>query len=864
MQPNYDLTHQTFQMASNPPPADAIAQVIDFLSITREQATILLRNQSNNVERSIEAYFNDPYTSLLPSSNPPQNDRAWDPTQDNIPFAAGDPDDALSASTGALPALSRPNSPATAPPPQPPRRQHEMVDLTNTYAEAEQQANARAHAHQPGHDEDEDFQRAIAMSLGKPVSDSSQKGGQESGVVASNGQTGQQFGPANRPTYEPAQWSMVPYASHRELFEHPAPAERTRREGQPAFLRPSASSGYLAALLTIYHAIPLAREALLLPPMKVLSYGYDPQWWSGSTDENRKSISMEMDEEGYDKDKTTLLAEVQCLMGFLSNTNRAYGSVDALNDLQALHAFRHLASTGFSTFLEAWTNSALSQYPNEQLTQIFSSTANKRIDDAPMIVKDLVCVEAAVTRTQGQTLVNLLDSTVWSDDHAEALDDTWISNAGEVFTIRLHTGDQQPEGIQVTVPHVWYPDRYMESLRDETRQMRLDIQEIRRLVNSLDQQQHRLRSFMSNKNVPVRTREILEATTKLCGSTLEDRYSEYEPSEDVAQLDVTQIEEHIKLVLSRIDRKVQKLESRRAGLNAKIQKMDMQYTEPGEDPSQPPYMKYVLQGVATKPEITYIRVRNPDLLGLGDGSSEHQEWQWWRTEWKTPQSQTSFAGPASLHRSQQQEQLASTEDGFANLPYSIKAVTEEAVVEAARSEHNSVVLVYANEKAISFENSSLPPALRKFVEQDNIMFGRELQKDTEKDSGAASDEEGTWMNIPVDGGGVGEAVDQQMTPVSSIVSSTRDEDGQPSPKRPKSSNGALARALDGDGLPSYNEAVGEPVPEMQEKSGNRIGMYAEAMLEKYGNGSESRANEGEGEDQQGQAVHVERAPDLPR
>jgi hypothetical protein len=879
MQPNYDLTHQTLQMAQSQPPAEAIYQVIDILGITHEQATILLRNQNNNVERSVNAYFNDPYTSLLP--NPianQQNDRTWDPSQDNIPFQTGgaDPGDALSSSTGALPALSRPNSPATAAPPQPPRRnpnQQEMVDLTSTYAEAESQANralAAQQAHQPGQDEDEDFQRAIAMSLGKPVADQpGGGGGQESGVVASAGgatmAAGQQFGPANRPQYEPAQWSMVPYASHRELIEHPMAAERKRKDGQPAFLRPSPSSGYLAALLTIYHSIPLAREALLLPPMNVLSYGYDPQWWSGSTDENRKSISMETDEENYDKDKTTLLAEVQCLMAFLSNTNRSYGSVDALNDLQALHAFRNLANTGFSTFLEAWMNSALSQYPNEQLTQIFSSTANKRMDDAPDIVKDLVCVEAAVPRIPGQTLVNLLDDTVWSDGHSEELDDTWISSAGEVFTIRLHTGDQHPDGLQVTVPHVWYPDRYMESLRDETRQMRLDIQEIKRLVNSLDQQQHRLRSFMSNNNVPIRTREILENASKLCRATLEDRYSEYEPGEDVAQLDVGEIEGHIKKVLSRIDRKLQRLESRKTGLHAKIQKMDMQYTQPGDDPTHPPYMKYVLQGVSTKPEITYTRVRNPDLLGLDDENSERQEWQWWRTEWKTPQSQASFAGPVSLHHPQQQGQEASMTDELANLPYSIQAVTEEAVAKAARSENNSVVLVYANEKAINFENSSLPVALRKFVEQDNIMFGRELRNDTNVESGAASDEEGTWMNLPADTGDAGETVDQQMTPVSSIISSPRDEDGQPSLKRPKSLSGGHARGLEADGLPSYDEAIGEPVPEMQEKSGNRIGMYAEAMLEKYGNGSESRAaHEGEGQDQQGQAVHIERAPDLPR
>ena len=118
-----------------------------------------------------------------------------------------------------------------------------------------------------------DMQAAIAASKGEVPP------GQENGIVGS----GQQFGPARPGDYEPKKWAMtLSHTRAQEVPDNPPPELRRRKPEEPAFLRPSDRSGYLHSLLTIYHSIPLARAALLLPSVQKVSYGYDPEWWSGT------------------------------------------------------------------------------------------------------------------------------------------------------------------------------------------------------------------------------------------------------------------------------------------------------------------------------------------------------------------------------------------------------------------------------------------------------------------------------------------------------------------------------------------------------------------------------------------------------
>ncbi|RQM06475.1 hypothetical protein DH86_00002337, partial [Scytalidium sp. 3C] len=142
------------------------------------------------------------------------------------------------------------------------------VDLTSEHVAA----NSRTSLTQ----NDRDLEQALAASraeAGLPP--------QESGVI---GTDQVYFGPATRTQYEEGKWDMVPIgkSSVQEILFDPEPTERKREIDAPAFLKPAVEDHRLAALLTIYHEIPLARE-IFLDRMDVSpSYGFNQEWWSGT------------------------------------------------------------------------------------------------------------------------------------------------------------------------------------------------------------------------------------------------------------------------------------------------------------------------------------------------------------------------------------------------------------------------------------------------------------------------------------------------------------------------------------------------------------------------------------------------------
>ena len=81
-------------------------------------------------------------------------------------------------------------------------------------------------------------------------------------------------------------------------------------------------------------------------------------------------------------------------------------------------------------------------------------------------------------------------------------------------------------------------------------------------------------------------------------------------------------------------------------------------------------------------------MRSPDI----------ETWQWWRLEYTT----NSIS------------------------PVTISKVSELQVLDAASNEYNKALLVYASERAISYESGPLPPQLRNFVRADNLAFAAEI------------------------------------------------------------------------------------------------------------------------------------------
>ncbi len=646
--------------------------------------------------------------------------------------------------------------------------------------------------------------------------------GQENGTIKG----GQQFGPAQRSYYPEAQWALAPIASSREVVDHPAPAKRRRVEGCPAFLRGPPESSYNAALLTIYHSIPLAREALLFPPLEVYSYGHNPDWWAGTTDENTKSLTMQQSQPG-DEDRRKYLAELQCLMAFLDNTTRAYGSVDALSDLRYFQYFK--AQSEYTKFLETWQQAAMDEKPDEPLTQVFTSSATARgpnIGAAPE-TKELFSIEGAIT--DARTQVEVLDKIVWSDSPNQPLDDIWIDQFGHILTMKVHNNNPGASDLGLAPTEVWYLDRYTHELREALWHMRQQCHRLSREQVRLGQARSRLAEMPGVRLAGPRVdiRKALEHARDVMLIASEGSPRTSDKLVDLStKVEAAQLQGRIDNLITKLETKLKELSLRVSELETQKQQIMSDLTDPNHS-SHPLRYKYMLQGVSTRANVTYIRKLNHDLIGMEDEEEPHEIWQWWRAAWGEAPSVQPGAPIAHI------EDLQDATDS--SVPWSVRKVSSKEVLEAVENEHDTAILVYASETAIQFDPAPLPAALREFVEQDNRAFEDEnsLQYVQQPGRGRSWSNE-TNSTIRDDSNPFDDvAYPRQaadMTPMS--TSTIGSLNGQPSPKGSRSSNGDTMQDTSIiDMPPSYEDIAGSEQQEMMEKKGNKIGFLAEQMMQ---------------------------------
>jgi hypothetical protein len=307
-------------------------------------------------------------------------------------------------------------------------------------------------------------------------------------------------------------------SSAREIIISPDPADRKRVENEPAFLRPSEDNLYLGGLLTIFHSIALAREALLLRNRTLSNYGHDPQWWNGQPINLPKIVSIQDAHDG-DTDWDDIIYETQRLVAFLDATERSFGSVDALASLKSMSTCDSEGSIG--RFLDTWQESAVRADSGNQLATVFSSKAYKRplnVYDTP-VHKDFFILESWVEPEHGQTLYDALDRAIWADRPGEELDDVWLEHIGEIFTIKLESADTT-KPVDVKVPAVFYPDRYLSESRDYSRDFRAqklhDYDCIYRLENLIN----RFSVAKSAMHKGLTIRDTLEQTAAAVSLTL--------------------------------------------------------------------------------------------------------------------------------------------------------------------------------------------------------------------------------------------------------------------------------------------------------------------------------------------------------
>jgi hypothetical protein len=529
---------------------------------------------------------------------------------------------------------------------------------------------------------------------------------------------------------------------------------------------------------------------------------------------------------------------------------------------------------------------AMELSPDEQLTQTFSSVAFKKLRNARGRIspKEFPCL-APNHRPDQDTLYDTLDTAIWSDNVDDPLDDVWIEQLAPVFTMHLRNQETNPvrrrDKVDVRIPATWYPDRYLESCKELSRQMRARKVELSLEIHKLRVLQVRY-STQPGPNGPLDVRKTLLEAARAAELAVKDKNlpNGLRDDDDMLSASTSHVSEaeadlcaqELRMLVQRIDEKMRALEEQKERVLEIYRNVAQQLTQPSSsDPWEPPTHKYTLRGVSTKPHIIYVlRPVLEDLMDVNDDDTGQVNgepastgqgktaWQWWRISFSGEESHSSGELPMQGPLTQAEDQAAEMSAFHASNPYSdwarkvqqpgsrpffsVRKVREVEVLKAAREENHSVLLVYASDDAMNLDPSRIPdlsPELRNFVEADNAAFERELRG-----------ESGAEMQRLSMADQTGKLVDDEDMETMPPSSPKRSSDGGASPpKRFKVFDDQLTPPEDDD-PPPYEAIAANGGQEMQEKGNesplnpvrsNRIGQHAERMMARIEESNEDDA-----------------------
>lgn len=396
-------------------------------------------------------------------------------------------------------------------------------------------------------DQDTELERALAASRAEAGMSP-----QETGIT---GTDQPYFGPATRQQneYDSGNWAMVPLgkSAAQDSFADPVPALRKREGDAPAFLKPSMKNHRLGALITIYHEIPITRNLFLNTQDSNVHYGYDKEWWTGKQIEF-PNLSQEDEQTHYTVDR-----ELQRLVAFLDNTERSYGSAEALaNHPDVKKSMRgKFESATEAEVLNTWTRKLI---PNKlALTrQIYSTGVDSEKEEN---VQDFAILELTLPLKFAlqETFYDVADEILWPNlgtpDLAES---PYLSRIAEVIAFQVDGGEERKT---VDIPLVWYPDRYLKPARQAALEMRLQKREVQNELDRIEKIADKLTHIPLRTGKVVKVQNLLKASLKHNDSEIkggdserdDDSLSEQRPSPAATKLS----SELTKLVAS-IDKKL--------------------------------------------------------------------------------------------------------------------------------------------------------------------------------------------------------------------------------------------------------------------------------------------------------------------
>lgn len=400
---------------------------------------------------------------------------------------------------------------------------------------------------------DRDLEQALAASraeAGLPP--------QESGVI---GTDQVYFGPATRTQYEEGKWDMVPIgkSSVQEILFDPEPTERKREIDAPAFLKPAVEDHRLAALLTIYHEIPLARE-IFLDRMDVSpSYGFNQEWWSGT---EIQMASVDTEGEGrVSREGEQFCRELQRLMAFLDKTQRSYGSIEPLSNMRILRKIQRRGVDGSpidleSAFFETWKKVAAD---DSTVKKLFSRgvLANEAEEEES---KDFAILDLTLPLigSEQSTIYDVADAILWAYRPTSLANSAYLSHVGEVIAFRLEGSSYSKE---IEIPQVWYPDRYLKSGREAALAMRIQQNRIEEQLQSITAIENKLTHFVTRHGQEVKVRELFQISLQHDDAQIESGSGSEISSEtidgDTNPRTKDNLSSQLRKVLSNIDQKLQ-------------------------------------------------------------------------------------------------------------------------------------------------------------------------------------------------------------------------------------------------------------------------------------------------------------------
>ncbi|KAG8532151.1 uncharacterized protein KY384_003791 [Bacidia gigantensis] len=539
---------------------------------------------------------------------------------------------------------------------------------------------------------DEQLAKATQMSL----SDSQTIPGQETGVTYGN----TYFGPPTQSHYENDQWALtVPEANTQEIRLDPEPLDRKRLLGTPALLKPTTQNRDLAVLLKIFHEIPMAREALLNREYLIGDYGRDNEWWNGAPIKSLRVVNM--DEDDRDRPLSDVLQETQRLMAFLDDTDRTYGSADVLATLPALEKVPE-ADNLVAVYLEKWMNASLDLSDDDFLCRIFGSSATKRAAEEHMLPDKtpFTCPQIRVdseNADRGFSLYEAFDDLFWTNT-----DEIFLDELGEILTFEVQNHTSNSTSLGVTIPAIWYADRYLESAIPEAKIMNQRKAKIYEETQGIDD----LKKLMTEVQNPstgktVNTDLLLVIIAKYLTNTKEYKCNAMNPESDKsmdASPDLEPLAAELAQLGKSIAEKLEVLEELKGSYSQRIMEVCSLLKGSSGDPNHQPKHKYTLRGVRTHPHSFYVLERKVFQDEDKMSSSDSSDYEWWKIQY----------------------------DSSSSNPVQTKQVTENEVLTAASTDCNKALLVYASDRAVSYTPETLPPQLLNFVRADNLAFQAEI------------------------------------------------------------------------------------------------------------------------------------------